>query len=101
MGSAYSWTPVTLSVELNSRHAESHESGEEALLHVAVLLKGHVLDDRWQLVVVPNHDPPLQPVVPILWVLQQTHRSSSGLCRENPDKYLHLHRINILVTGVF
>ena len=39
---------------------------EERLLHVGELLEGHVLDDGRQLVMVPDHDPPLQPVHAVL-----------------------------------
>lgn len=37
---------------------------------MAVLLEGHVLDDRGQLVVVSNQDHTLQPAVAILLPLQ-------------------------------
>ena len=60
----------TLGVEVDGGHPEAHEAGEQRLLHVGELLEGHVLDDRRQLVVVADHDPPLQPVVAILGVLQ-------------------------------
>jgi hypothetical protein len=39
---------------------------EEGLLHVGELFEGHVLDDRWELVMVSDHDPPLQPVHAVL-----------------------------------
>jgi len=41
------------------------------LLHVGELLEGHVLDDRWQLVVITDHDPTLQTITTILRVLKQ------------------------------
>jgi len=53
---------------------------EQRLLHVGELLERHVLDHRWQLVVVTNHNPPLQPIVTILRVLQKTaeqHKSKT------------------------
>ncbi|TNN39069.1 hypothetical protein EYF80_050761 [Liparis tanakae] len=62
-------TSSALSVQIDSRDSQAHKSGEEGLLHVGVLLEGHVLDNRGQLVVVSNHDPAFQPAVAILWVL--------------------------------
>ena len=44
-----------LGVQVHRGHAEADEPGEERLLHVGVLLEGHVLDDGRELVVVPDH----------------------------------------------
>ena len=59
-----------MSVEVDSGDAEPDETREERLLHIGVLLEGHVLDDRWQLVVVTDHDPALQAVVTVTWILK-------------------------------
>lgn len=55
-----------LCIELDVGGAEADEASEEGLVQVAVLLEGHVLDHRGQLVVVPYQDHTLQPAVPIL-----------------------------------
>ena len=71
-----------MSVQVDSGHTQAHEACEEGLLHVGELLEGHVLDDGGQLVVVANHDPPLQAVVAVLWVLpEQRQRFSSSRFR--------------------
>lgn len=62
-------TCTALCVQIYGGHSQAHKSGEERLLHVGVLLEGHVLDNRGQLVMVTNHDPTLQPAVAILWIL--------------------------------
>lgn len=59
-----------LCIELDVGGAEADEAGEEGLVQVAVLLEGHVLDHRRQLVVVPYEDDSLQPAVPVLLSLQ-------------------------------
>jgi len=59
-----------LSVKVDGRHTEVNEACEERLFHVGELLERHVLDDGRQLVVVTDHDPPLQPTVAVLWVLR-------------------------------
>ena len=61
-----------LGVKIHSGHAQPHQAGEHRLLHVGELLESHVLDDRGQLVVIPDHDPSLQPVIVVLGVLQYT-----------------------------
>jgi len=48
-----------------------NEAREQRLLHVGELLERHVLDDRRQLVVITNHNPPLQSIVTVLWVLHK------------------------------
>ena len=58
-----------MSVKVNSWNAQPDKTREEGLFHVGVLLEGHVLDDRRKLVVIPYHDPSLQPVVSVTWVL--------------------------------
>ncbi len=68
-------TASHLSIELDVRGPQADESGEEGLIQVAVLLEGHVLDHRGQLVVVPNQDHTLQPTVPILLPLHGTEHS--------------------------
>ena len=40
-----------LGVKLDGGHAQTHKPGKHRLLHVGVLLEGHVLDDRRQLCV--------------------------------------------------
>lgn len=62
---------TSLGVELHIRHSEPDHSREQALLHIAVLLEGHVLDHRRQLVMVADHDPPLQPGATVLRILEQ------------------------------
>ena len=42
---------------------------EQRLLHVGKLLERHVLDHWRQLMMVTDHDPPLQPIITILGVL--------------------------------
>jgi len=68
-----------LSIKVDSWHAEMNEAREERLFHVGELLERHVLDHRRQLVVVANHNPTLQPIVTILWVL---HRKPRALLNE-------------------
>lgn len=63
-------TGTPLCIKVNSGHSQADKAGEERLLHVGVLLEGHVLDDGGELVVVPDHDPTLQPAVAVCWVLQ-------------------------------
>ena len=58
-----------LRVQVHGGHPQADEAGEEGLLHVGVLLEGHVLDDGRQLVVVSDHDPALQAAVAVLRVL--------------------------------
>ena len=58
-----------MSVQLNMRNAEADESGEKALLHIRELLEGDVLDNRRQLMVITDHDPSLQSIPAILWIL--------------------------------
>lgn len=60
---------TALCIQVYGGNSQAHKSSEERLLHVGVLLEGHVLDDRGQLVVVSNHNPTLQSAVTILWVL--------------------------------
>eukprot|EP00906_Rhabdomonas_costata_P018530 RCo027050 len=50
-----------LCVELDCGHPQPDQSGEEALVHVGILLEGHVLHHRGKLVVVPDQHHPLQP----------------------------------------
>ena len=59
-----------LGVELDVGCAKADEAGEEGLIQMAVLLEGHVLDHRRQLVVVPYQNHPLQPTVPVFLPLQ-------------------------------
>lgn len=48
-------------IYLHRGRPEAHEPREEALVELAVLLEGHGLDDRGQLVVVSDQDHALQP----------------------------------------
>lgn len=59
-----------LCIELDVGGAEADEAGEEGLVQMTVLLEGHVLNHRRQLVVVPNQDDSLQPAITILLSLQ-------------------------------
>ncbi len=59
-----------LGVQLEVWHAKPDEAGEEGLIQVAVLLEGHVLHDRRQLMVIANEDDPFQTRQPILLLLQ-------------------------------
>lgn len=59
-----------LCIELDVGGAKADEAGEEGLVQMTILLKGHVLDHRRQLVVVPDQDDTLQPAIPILLSLQ-------------------------------
>lgn len=59
-----------LGVELDVRRSKANKSSEERLVQVAVLLEGHILHDRRQLVVIPNQDDSLQPTNTILLPLQ-------------------------------
>ena len=61
---------VHLRIELDVGCAEADEAREQRLVQVAVLLDCHVLHHRRQLVVVPDQDHALEPVVPILLALQ-------------------------------
>ena len=77
-------------VQVDSGHSEPDEAREQRLLHVGVFLEGHVLPDRRQLVVVADHDPPLQPVVAVHRVLGQkviglTWRNTRGGLRGSFD----------------
>lgn len=42
--------------QLMRMHSQTEHPNEECLLEVGLLLKTDVLDDRWELVVIPNHD---------------------------------------------
>lgn len=68
-----------LSIEVHGGYSETHNSGEEGLLHVGVLLEGHVLDDGGQLVVVPNHNPALESAEAVRGVLQQQRNEGLDL----------------------
>ena len=70
---------TALGVQVHGGHPQADEAGEEGLLHVGVLLEGHVLDDGGQLVVVPDHDPPLQPAVAVRWVLREVQWYSESI----------------------
>ncbi len=72
-------TASHLSIELDVRGPQADESGEEGLIQVAVLLEGHVLDHRGQLVVVPNQDHTLQPAVAILLPLHAARRDCQSI----------------------
>ena len=72
-----------LSVELHIGHAQPHKSGKQALVQVAVLLEGHVLDNRGQLVVVADQTHTLQAAVPILLTLQRQGEGIQGLCAQH------------------
>ena len=61
----------TLGIQVHCGHTEADKAREERLLHVGVLLEGHVLDDGWQLVVISNHDPALQPTEAVLRILSK------------------------------
>lgn len=62
--------PTHLRVELDVGRAEADEAREQRLVQVTVLLYRHVLDHGGQLVVVPDQDDALQPVVTVLLALQ-------------------------------
>lgn len=56
------WTSTTLRVQLDRGNAQFDKPREQRLAHVGVAIEGLVLDDRRQLVVIPNHNPPLQSI---------------------------------------
>ena len=86
-----------LSIQLHRGDSESHKPSKHTLLHVGVLLEGHVLHNWWQLrqrrgrgerskdeaffyacvelytylVVVSYHDDPFQLIIAILWILKE------------------------------
>jgi hypothetical protein len=70
------WTRTTLTIKIDCGNSKSHNSGEQGLLHVGVLLEGHVLDNRGQLVVITNHDPPLKTAEAVSRVLQKQRDES-------------------------
>ena len=55
---------------MNVGCAKADEAGEEGLIQMAVLLEGHVLHHRRQLMVVSYQDHTLQSTVPIFLPLQ-------------------------------
>ena len=59
-----------LCIQLDVGGAQANEACEEGLVQVAVLLEGHVLDNRGQLVVVSYQDHTLQSTVIIFLPLQ-------------------------------
>lgn len=65
------WPSSALCVQVHRGNPKPNYPCEQRLLHVAVLLKGHVLDDGRQLVMVSDHDPPLQSTKAVLRVLQE------------------------------
>ena len=74
--------------------AQADEAGEEGLVQVAVLLEGHVLDDRRQLMVVAYEDDTLQPAVAILLSLQMQAASSGGLLMAHGSSNVWTHYVN-------
>jgi hypothetical protein len=65
-----------LCIELDEGRPQAHKACEQGLVQVAILLKGHVLHDRRQLVMVANQNHPLQPAVPIFLPLRVSkHRT--------------------------
>lgn len=60
----------TLSVKLNSRYSKSNKSGKQWLLHIAILLECHILDDGRQLVVISYHNPTLQTIETVMGILK-------------------------------
>lgn len=66
-----------LSIKVHSRNSNPDEASEKRLLHVGILLKGHVLNDWRQLVVIANHNPPFQSAESVLRILETT-------CEEAP-----------------
>ena len=78
---------AALGVELGVGGPETHEAGEEGLVEVRVLLERLVLHDGRQLVVVPDHDDPLQARDAVLGLLKE-HRDE-GLDLQDLGALLH------------
>lgn len=60
----------SLCIQINGWHSNTNKPCKKRLFHVGVFLKSHVLNDWWQLVMVTNHNPPLQTTESILGVLE-------------------------------
>ena len=58
-----------LGIEKDRRDPEADEAREHRLFQVGIFLERQILNDRRQLVMVPNHDPALQPVPTVLGIL--------------------------------
>jgi hypothetical protein len=59
-----------LRIQLHVGCPQPHESRKQGLVQVTVLLEGHVLDHRGQLVVVPNEDDAFEAADAVLLALQ-------------------------------
>jgi hypothetical protein len=71
-----------LSIEVHGRNPDPDEASEERLLHVGILLEGHVLNHWRQLVMVTNHNPPLQAAESILRVLER-EEETAAFCNQH------------------
>lgn len=60
----------SLSIKVHSRNSNPDKASEERLLHVWILLKGHILNDWRQLVMITDHNPAFQSAKTILRVLE-------------------------------
>ena len=91
-----------LCIELDVGGAEADEASEEGLVQVAVLLEGHVLDHRGQLVVVPYQNHTLQPAVPILLPLHP-HKYIGSVMTPPPDRNMchgHFGELQAFYSGL-
>lgn len=68
-----------LCIKLHVRCAKAYEAREQALVKVAVLLEGHVLNHWWQLMMVTNQDDALQASDAIFLPLQHHGDESLNL----------------------
>lgn len=93
-------TSAALCIQIDSGHSEAYKSGKERLLHVGVLLEGHVLDNRRQLVVVSNHDPTFQPAVAILWVLKGEDDGEERARGKDTGYTNHLNEIQSILPSI-